>query len=271
MISFPHAKINLGLYILNKRPDGFHNLESLFLPVPWCDILEILPSEQFLFTQTGITIPDDGKANLCIRAYELLKKDFNIPPVSIFLHKVIPIGAGLGGGSSDASFTLRILKEIFQLELDNDQLQKYASQLGSDCAFFTQDDMQFCYEKGDIFEGFKLGLGEKYLVMVYPDLHISTKEAYSKISPKQPEISLKEALQYPINDWKKTIQNDFEIALSPQYPIIQETKGQLYDLGAIYAAMSGSGSTIYGIFDHSIDLNEVFPQSFKIWQGFFKL
>ena len=271
MISFPHAKINLGLNILNKRPDGFHNLESLFLPVPWCDILEILPAEQFSFTQTGITIPDDGKPNLCIRAYELLKKDFDLPSVSIFLHKVIPIGAGLGGGSSDASFTLRLLKTVFQLELDNQQLQKYASQLGSDCAFFTQDHMQFCYEKGDVFEKFDLALGEKYLVMVYPDLHISTKEAYGKILPKQPEIALKEALKYPVKDWKKIIQNDFEVALSPQYPILQKTKNQLYELGAVYAAMSGSGSTIYGIFDHEIDLNGIFPENFKVWNGFFKL
>ena len=151
-----------------------------------------------------MSIPDDGKANLCVRAYELLKNDFDLPPVRVFLHKLIPIGAGLGGGSSDASFALRMLNRMFELSLDEPKLRSYAQQLGSDCAFFTQDDIQFCYEKGDIFEAYSLDLSTIYLVLVYPDLHIATKEAYQLISPQTPETSLKEALKQEKTLWKNS-------------------------------------------------------------------
>lgn len=268
MISFPHAKINLGLNILQKRPDGYHNLESLFVPVPWCDILEIIPSEQSSFSQTGIEIPSDGKPNLCVRAYELLREKYHIPPVSIFLHKVIPIGAGLGGGSSDAAFVLRMLRDLFELALEESDLVAYAAQLGSDCAFFTQDQAQFCFEKGDIFEAFPLDLKGIYIVLVYPDLLISTQEAYRLVRPASAEIPLKEVLQKPHTAWKNTLHNDFERFITPHYPIIAEVKTQLYAQGAFYAAMSGSGSTLFGLFSEEKDLSTAFPANFSLWQGF---
>jgi 4-diphosphocytidyl-2-C-methyl-D-erythritol kinase len=270
MVTFPNAKINIGLQITEKRPDGFHNLLSCFYPVGWSDVLEILPAETLSFRSTGIPIPGDTSGNLCLRAYESLKRDFDIPPVMIHLHKVVPIGAGLGGGSADCAFALKTFNTLFELNLSVSELQNYARPLGSDCAFFIENTPKFCVEKGDIFEEINLSLATKHIVLVNPNIHISTKEAYSGVKPQKPVVSLKEVLENaPLNQWKDLIKNDFEDGLLPKYPAIAQVKSDLYALGATYASMTGSGSTVFGIFEEEISqqiINQQFS-SLSTWQG----
>ncbi len=265
MITFPNAKINIGLQILNKRPDGFHNIASCFYPVGWADILEIIPSDTLVFSSSGIDIPGEASHNLCLKAYYLLKKDFDIPPVAIHLHKIVPIGAGLGGGSADGAFTLKMLNQLFELNLSDDLLENYARQLGSDCAFFIKNEPVYCVEKGDVFEEIDLDLAHKFIVLVNPNIHISTAEAYGGVMPNQPLTSLRTALT-DIENWLKNITNDFEISLLDKYPVIATIKNQLYESGAFYASMTGSGSTVYGIFEQEINLTKTF-EGYSIWQG----
>ncbi|MCP4522492.1 MAG: 4-(cytidine 5'-diphospho)-2-C-methyl-D-erythritol kinase [Cytophagales bacterium] len=256
MISFPNAKINIGLFITEKRADGFHNLESCFFPVPWKDILEIIPNDTLKFTSSGIDIPGNSDNNLCLKAFHLLAKDFKIENVHIHLHKNIPIGAGLGGGSADASFTLKMLNELFALNLSNEQLENYAKQLGSDCAFFIKNEATFAYEKGDVFKPLNLSLEGKYIVLVNPNIHISTQEAYSGVKPNSASIDLLSYLgKNDISTWKDTVHNNFEDSIFPNHSIIKNIKEELYKQGALYASMSGSGSTLFGIFEKEIDLN----------------
>lgn len=270
MLTFPNAKINIGLNIVEKRPDGFHDIESVFYPVNWCDALEIVPAKEFGFQSSGLPIPGDENNNLCIKAYHLLR---NSQPkmadkaAHFHLHKVIPMGAGLGGGSADGAFALKILNEIFELGLDTPELQHYARQLGSDCAFFIENRPVFCFNKGDEFEEFSLNLKGKFIVLVNPAIHISTAEAYGGVKPQKAEISLKEALKLPLNKWKGIVKNDFEENLLLKYPTIEVTKKTLYEQGALYASMTGSGSTVYGIFEIEKDLKAQFPD-FAIWHGY---
>lgn len=267
MILFPNAKINLGLYITKKRTDGFHELETCFVHVPWTDILEITESDVFEFTSSGLAIEGPVSKNLCFRAYEALKADFKIPPVHIHLHKVIPMGAGLGGGSSDASFTLKGLRDLFKLPLTNAQLIPYAATLGSDCAFFIDNQAQLGTGRGEILQPIDIDLSGKYLVLIYPNFGISTQEAFAGIKPKKAPIKLKEVIGQPIETWKETLSNDFEGSLFPKYPLLASIKDELYNLGASYAAMSGSGSTLFGLFDQAIEI----PESWKAyphWHGF---
>lgn len=263
MISFPNAKINLGLNIIEKRPDGFHNLESCFYPIGWNDILEILPADELQFHSTGITIPEDGQDNLCLRAYHLLKQDFDLPPVHIHLHKIIPIGAGLGGGSADAAFTIKNLNELFELNLDAGAMQNYARQLGSDCAFFIENTPKYCFDKGDQFSEIDLNIQGKFLALVYPDKHVSTGEAYSGIIPKPSTISIQEIFQKDMSAWKGLLKNDFEPQIFTKHQTVAQVKDQLYEQGAIYASMTGSGSTLFGIFDTSVALS--FPENYTIF------
>jgi 4-diphosphocytidyl-2-C-methyl-D-erythritol kinase len=249
MLVFPNAKINIGLRITEKRADGFHNLQSCFYPVGWTDALEIIPASEFSFSSSGMPIPGDSSRNLCVKAYDLLKADHGLPPVQMHLHKNVPIGAGLGGGSADAAFALKMLNDRFKLALTTDQLEAYARQLGSDCAFFVQNQPMYCVEKGDIFEAIDVDLTGYYITLIYPNLAVSTAEAYAGVQPRQPNESLRNQLTQPIAYWRETVHNDFEDSLFPRYPILRKIKEQLYDLGAIYASMSGSGSTVYGIFD----------------------
>lgn len=267
MILFPNAKINLGLYITKKRTDGFHELETCFVHVPWTDILEITESDAFEFTSSGLAIEGPVSKNLCFRAYEALKADFNIPSVHIHLHKVIPMGAGLGGGSSDASFTLKGLRDLFKLPLTVAQLIPYAATLGSDCAFFIDNQAQLGTGRGEILQPIDIDLSGKYLVLIYPNFGISTQEAFAGIKPKKAPIKLKEVIGQPIETWKETLSNDFEGSLFPKYPLLASIKDELYNLGASYAAMSGSGSTLFGLFDQAIEI----PESWKAyphWHGF---
>ncbi len=263
MIVFPNAKINLGLNVTSKREDGYHNLESVFYPIEWKDILEIIESKELVFESSGISIPGNPKDNLCLKAYELVKKDFHISPVHIHLHKVIPIGAGLGGGSADAAFTLKLLNQLFELNISTNQLVEYARNLGSDCAFFIENVPVFAMGKGDEFEPVKINLEDKKIILVNPNIHISTSEAYAGILPQVPDVSIRDLIQQPIATWKASIKNDFESALARNFPQIEEIKQELYNQGAIYAAMTGSGSTVYGIFDSKPILT--FPKDYYIW------
>jgi 4-diphosphocytidyl-2-C-methyl-D-erythritol kinase len=267
MLAFPNAKLNIGLNITERRPDGFHNLESVFYPLPWTDALEILPAAETVFTSSGIPIPGTPESNLCLKAYELLRKDFGLPPVKMHLHKNIPIGAGLGGGSADAAFALKLLNALFDLKRTEEQLENYARQLGSDCAFFIRNKPVFAYEKGDVFETISLDLASYNCVVVYPEIHITTAEAYGKITPRQPENLLKESLKNGMETWQKTVLNDFEAALFPAYPVLPQLKKQLYDHGAAFASMTGSGSAVFGIFKTEIPGDLTFPVGFRVWRG----
>jgi 4-diphosphocytidyl-2-C-methyl-D-erythritol kinase len=266
MIVFPNAKINIGLNITNKRPDGYHDIESCFYPIGWSDALEILPADEFRFESSGIPIPGNPADNLCTKAYELLKKDHSIPPVSMHLLKSVPIGAGLGGGSSDAAFAIKALNSLFDLRIPVEEQLEYARTLGSDCAFFITNQPAFCFNKGDEFDKIEVNLTGKWIVLVNPGIHISTAEAYSGIKPQPSGQDLRFDLTQPLSAWKNVVKNDFETSLFPKYPLLAEIKQRLYNYGAVYASMSGSGSTLYGIFQEETDLtNELRP--FKVWQG----
>lgn len=267
MIAFPSAKINLGLNVMEKRPDHFHNIETVLYPVPWCDVLEITGAEDFSFSQTGLKINDDEAApNLCIRAYQLLKKDYPLPPVHIYLHKCIPAGAGLGGGSSDAAHTLLLLNEMFAPGLSLKKLAGYCEMLGSDCAFFLYSKPVLAKGKGEILSEISISLKGNFIVIVKPPVHVSTAEAYSKIKPKPAaDFSLVNISQIPVNEWKHQLRNDFEETVFALHPIVKKIKEQLYSMGALYASMSGSGSAVFGIFDKRMDPSNQFPGCI-LWQ-----
>lgn len=256
MVTFPNAKINIGLNITEKRTDGFHNIESVFYPVPCRDVLELIDSKSNSFTSYGIDIPGESTGNLCLKAYNLLKVDFDLPSYDFHLLKSIPIGAGLGGGSADGAFTLKLLNQLNKLNLSNQQLENYAKKLGSDCAFFIENKPKYCIEKGDVFEDINLNLSGKYLVLINPNIHISTAEAYANVKPQKPTKNLKEIIKQPIETWKELVINDFEKSLFPKYPIIENIKQKLYDLGVHYASMTGSGSTVYGLFETEQNLEK---------------
>jgi 4-diphosphocytidyl-2-C-methyl-D-erythritol kinase len=268
MLVFPNAKLNLGLYVTGQRPDGFRTLESVFVPLPWTDALEVLPAPATRLTLTGLPIPGDVATNLCLRAYELLKADFSLPPVQIHLHKVVPIGAGLGGGSADAAFALRALNDLFGLQLPPEALEGYARRLGSDCAFFIRNQPVLAIERGDVFEPIELSLAGTACKVVYPGLHISTAEAYARVIPRRPRHGLRPSLAKPIETWRDTVSNDFEDALTPTYPVLAELKQRLYDAGAAYASLSGSGSAVYGLFPGRQTPPALsLPAEYRVWDG----
>lgn len=255
MILFPNAKINIGLNIISKRPDGYHNLESIFYPLPIKDALEVVEADVLQFSSSGINIPGNPDDNLCLKAYHLLKRDFtSLPPVRIHLHKHIPIGAGLGGGSSDASFFISLLNQKFGLGMENAQMEHYASKIGSDCAFFIQNKPAYAIEKGDRLSPLDLDLSNYFIVLVMPDVQVSTAEAYQGVHAAPVSKPLTELVKLPIQDWKFQIKNDFESSVFSKYPSIARIKDSLYESGALYASMSGSGSSVYGIFKEPLKL-----------------
>lgn len=266
MISFPPCKINVGLNVVLKRSDGYHEIETCFHPVPWTDILEIIPSNTLEFTKSGISIGGKPEDNLCVKAFQLLRADFDLSPVKIHLHKVIPTGAGLGGGSSDGAYTLRLLNTIFSLGITTTLLKDYASRLGSDCSFFIEDKPMIGTGRGEILENVKVDLKGRFLVLVKPDVHISTADAYGSIAPAFSKNRVKDVVEMDISNWKSLLRNDFENPLFEKYPVISEIKEKFYKEGAIYASMSGSGSTVYGIFEKRIELREQFPNT-TYWSG----
>ncbi len=257
MINFPNAKINIGLNITERRPDGYHNLETIFYPVQIKDALEVIEAGELSFESSGLEIPGRMEDNLCVKGYHLLKKDFDVPPVKIHLHKNIPIGAGLGGGSADAAFFIRQMNDKFNLDLTIDQQLNYARKLGADCAFFIENKPVFAFEKGDEFETIKLDLSGYSIVLVMPDVHISTSEAYSGVKPMSVKQSLFDLIYEPIGEWKNFIKNDFESSIFKNHLEIRGVKAALYEAGAIYASMSGSGASVFGIFNKTPDLGEL--------------
>jgi 4-diphosphocytidyl-2-C-methyl-D-erythritol kinase len=267
MIAFPNAKINLGLKVLHKRSDGFHNIETIFYPVGLSDVLEIIPAKDGVlsFTATGLRIPGDPKENLCLKAFHLLSSIFHLPPVKIHLHKVIPIGAGLGGGSSDGAFTIKLLNDLFLLELSDDQTMDHARTLGSDCAFFIVNKPAFAFDKGDQFEFLDMDLSEYRIEIETPEIHINTGEAYALIKlisePSDSFTPLKEIISQPIEVWKNLLVNDFEQPVFKKYPELEKIKQDFFERGALYTSMSGSGSSIYGIFPSFPTLATLLPVS----------
>ncbi|MFR9166458.1 MAG: 4-(cytidine 5'-diphospho)-2-C-methyl-D-erythritol kinase [Dysgonomonas sp.] len=267
MITFPNAKINLGLNIVSKRPDGYHNLETIFYPVAIKDALEIIPSKdgKDSFIQQGIKVDALPENNLVIKALRLMREEYDIPPLEIHLLKKIPFGAGLGGGSADAAFMLQLLNKFCSLNVDDATLVTLALQLGADCPFFIYNRPMFAKGIGEQLEEINLNLEEYYLVVIKPDIHIPTKDAFAEITPQQPPISLKEIVALPVEEWKSVMVNDFEQSIFPKYPRIKGIKQRLYGLGAVYASMSGSGSSVYGIFTEPTSLKREFNDCF-VWE-----
>ena len=266
MICFPNAKINLGLNVVNKRPDGYHNIETVFYPIPEKDALEIVNAEELSFTQTGIQVDAPMEKNLVIKALNLLKTQYEIPPLEIHLLKTIPFGAGLGGGSADAAFMLKLLNDFCQLNIPADELEKIAVSIGADCPFFIRNTPVFASGTGNIFEPVDLSLRGYHLCLIKPDVAVSTPEAYSLVTPKAPEISLKEIIRKPITAWKDFMINDFEQSVFTKHPVIGQIKETLYQAGAVYASMSGSGSSVFGLFENPTRLKEQFSGCF-VWEG----
>jgi 4-diphosphocytidyl-2-C-methyl-D-erythritol kinase len=271
MIVFPNSKINLGLHILRKRTDGYHDLETVFYPLPLTDALEIIPlgshenSTSFPFTISGAELKGSPGSNLCVRACQLLKKDFpNLPGVMMHLHKTIPSGAGLGGGSADAAFTLQLLNKMFSLRIPTTQLLVYANELGSDCPFFIINKPCYASGRGELLEEVQLDLSHYQIVVVNPGIHIDTRLAFLNITAAMPEKSIKEIILRPIEKWKDELHNDFEKVIFEKHPEIAELKYYLYGSGALYASMSGSGSTVFGIYPGEKSLQFSFPPHYFV-------
>jgi 4-diphosphocytidyl-2-C-methyl-D-erythritol kinase len=269
MVVFPNAKINLGLFVTEKRPDGFHNIETIFFPVEgFNDVLEVLENkestEDILYT-SGIPTDAAPDENLVIKALRLLRKDNSIPPLRIHLHKNIPSGAGLGGGSSDAAFMLKLLNQQFDLGLSKEELEKIASVLGADCAFFVRNHPTLAKGIGNEFSPVNIDLNNFWVMLVIPPIHLSTPAAYKNITPGKPEIPLEEILKSEIAKWPEKLINDFEPNAFDNHPELEEIKKRLYREGAIYAAMSGSGSAMFGLFEEKPDIE--WAEKYRVWTG----
>ncbi|MFM7234914.1 MAG: 4-(cytidine 5'-diphospho)-2-C-methyl-D-erythritol kinase [Flavobacteriales bacterium] len=267
MIAFANAKINLGLFVTERRADGYHNLESIFLPVSLCDVVEAIPSKgtDISFSVQGRAIDGDIETNLCVKAYRLLQRDFSIGGVEATMLKNIPIGAGLGGGSSDGAHMLKILNSIFAINLSNEQLEKYAAELGSDCPFFIQSKPCFVHGRGELLENIHLDLHGQQLVIIHPGIHVSTAEAYRGVSPKPAQFDLHTIMQLPRHQWQATITNDFEASVCKSHPSIAALIDTLLEQGAWYARMSGSGSAVFAFFDQRVELKNIPNAYFCHW------
>ena len=254
MFIHPNAKINIGLYVTERRTDGYHNLETVFYPIPLHDVLEIEPlsskwGDDCDLQITGMPKTENPKQNLVHRVYESLKEEFQLPPVKISLRKNIPLGAGLGGGSSDATATMVLLNDLFQLNLSANDMERKMSTFGADCPFFVRNKASFASGIGNRLVPFDFSLKGTFLLLIKPQDSISTKEAYANIKPQPAPNGLTNVLKQPIDEWKFCIRNDFEESIFPSHPSLEAIKSTLYDMGAQYAQMSGSGSTVFGLFD----------------------
>ena len=257
MLAFANAKINLGLNVTEKRADGYHNLETVFYPVGLHDVIEITDAAETSCEVRGIHVPGNTTNNICLQAYRLLQKDFDLPAQQITLLKNIPVGAGLGGGSADAAFLIKLLNDQFKLELTVSAMEGYAKQLGADCAFFISNKPVYAVGKGDEFSPLSIDLLAYSIVLVKPPVHVSTADAYAGLKPSFPETSLKDLIHLPVKDWKSQLKNDFEESVFLKYPEISQIKEQLYAAGATFALMSGSGSSVFALFDHPVLLPEL--------------
>jgi 4-diphosphocytidyl-2-C-methyl-D-erythritol kinase len=275
MIVFPNCKINLGLHILRKRADGFHDLETIFYPVNLQDALEVVqntsPTSDIQFNTSGLAIDSLTEENICFKAYRLLKKDFpELPSIKMHLHKVIPSGAGLGGGSSDGAFTLTLLNKKFNLDLTEDQLINYALQLGSDCPFFIKNKPCLATGRGEKLEEVDWNLSNYKIVLINPGIHVHTGKAFSKITSSDKRTSIKEVIRKPVEEWRGVLKNDFEEIVFAEHPEVKEIKERLYRQGAVYASMSGSGSSVYGLFEKNVELQFDFPAHYFVKEIVFK-
>jgi len=250
MLCFPNCKINLGLYITRKRDDGYHDLETVFYPVMLQDVLEVVPAGEAAIHMSGLTVAGSADNNLVWKAYYLIKERYpgKVRGLDIYLHKVIPMGAGLGGGSADGAFMLRMLVDYFQLNIDKEELSAMALSLGSDCPFFIYNTPQFASGRGEEMRGIAVDLSAYSIQLICPKVHVSTRDAFAMIKPQPASFDLRQLGSLPIDQWRDMINNDFELPVFTQHPELADIKGQLYAEGAIYASMSGSGSAIYGIF-----------------------
>lgn len=249
MKTYPCAKINLGLYVTERRPDGYHNLQTVFYPVPLCDELEIEVSDADGIEVLGMEVAGDANDNLVMRVVRQLRSDgFDVPPLKITLTKNIPTGAGLGGGSSDAAFAMKMINQMFGLGLGNEEMERRVARLGADCAFFIRCKPVYATGIGDVFSRIDVDLNGLWIVIVKPDDFISTREAYQGVSPRMPETDLMVLLHQPISTWPAFVGNDFELSILLSHKRIGDIKNRLYDNGALYASMSGSGSAVFGIF-----------------------
>ncbi len=272
MICFPNAKINLGLNIVEKRLDGFHNIETVFFPINWCDALEVIENKAFRkgdekinLSLSGLLVEGNTKDNLITKAFKLLDTQYNLPPVKAHLQKSIPMGAGLGGGSSDAAFFIKLLNEKFSLNIPTEEQINFAKQLGSDCAFFVENKPVYASQKGDVFSEVKIDLSRYYIVVVYPAVHSNTALAYKGVVPVKSQKSIKSIIVSDIKNWKEDLTNDFEKFFFIQHPELNKMKKKFYKRGALYASMSGSGSAVYGIFQNEVDINKFsFPSNYII-------
>jgi len=272
MKNFPCAKINLGLNIVARRPDGYHDLETVFFPIPLTDELEIEPINNqnkatYSLKIKGEAIDGNPDDNLVVKAYRLLKDEYNLPAINIRLTKRIPSQAGLGGGSSDAAFMIRLINEQFNLQMSTEKMKKYAARLGADCAFFIDGKPAYATGIGDNLSSFEEGLALQghTIVVIKPPIAVSTRDAYAMIKPRKPDICCRDAVMHPIEEWKQLLTNDFENPVFAHQPELRKIKESLYEQGAIFAMMSGSGSAIYGIFD-SIPEHLNFEKSYKIFK-----
>ncbi|MDD6209322.1 MAG: 4-(cytidine 5'-diphospho)-2-C-methyl-D-erythritol kinase [Bacteroidales bacterium] len=273
MIVFPNAKINLGLNVVARRKDGYHNIETLFYPVNLRDILEVLPSQDSSRPRGTCTLHTTGmdaecapEDNLVVKAYNLLNSHYSLPPVDFYLWKIIPSQAGLGGGSSDAAFALKALNEMAGLHLSENELEKLAAQLGADCPFFIRNRPILASGIGNEFQETDLSLKDYHLYIVKPPVNVSTKNAYKGINPKNPEYPIHEIIKKPVEQWKDKMINDFEKSVFETIPTLRDIKLALYDNGALYCSMTGSGSAFFGIFPKDCKIDDLFDDSF-VWQG----
>ncbi|WP_316810826.1 4-(cytidine 5'-diphospho)-2-C-methyl-D-erythritol kinase [Pedobacter heparinus] len=257
MLAFANAKINLGLNVTRKRADGYHDIETVFYPVKLNDVVEITDAEKTVCIVTGIDVPGNLQDNLCLKAFNMLKKDFDLPAQQITLLKNIPVGAGLGGGSSDAAQVIKLVNDKFKLGLSALKMQNYARQLGADCAFFIENQPVYAFGKGDEFQPIAIDLSNYYMVVVKPPVHSSTTVAYAGIKPVIPSRSVKDLIHLPLKTWREHLQNDFESTVFLKYPEIEQVKTKLYQSGALFSLMSGSGASVFAIFEQQVSLPEL--------------
>lgn len=270
MICFPNAKINLGLRVTGKRIDGYHNIETIFYPIPVSDALEIVTSntdDDYRLNISGEMPQTETENNLVTKAYRLLKSDYSLKPVDVYLLKAIPSGAGLGGGSSDAAFMIKLLNDFNKLDISEEKMELLSSQIGSDCPFFIRNKPQLAKGTGNIFSSTSVSLKGFYMILIKPDIHVSTAEAYSLVKPSNPENSLEFLIKEPVWKWKDLIVNDFENGVFEKHPEIAEIKKIMYSNGALFSLMTGSGSAVYGLFEKKIDLKEYF-KDYYYWSSY---
>lgn len=269
MLVYPNAKINLGLNIVEKRPDGYHNLETIFYPIGLSDALEIIFPEdeksEYIWQSSGNIVDCDPEQNLCIKALRKLREVREFPTVGLHLHKVIPTGAGLGGGSSDAAFVMKYVNTLQILGLSDEALKALSAQIGADCPFFIDNKPSYATGIGDVLTPIELDLSKYWIVLVKPPVSVPTKIAYSKVKPHYPEISIKDIIKRPVSEWKDLLVNDFEESVFAEYPSIKQLKESFYVKGALYASMSGSGSSVFGLFEEEPNI-EFGPEMF-VWKG----